>query len=108
MAKDGGAELPADGGSEGIDLTSDTLLEFDMALEEDWRYSPEKGNVAFGSASHGGAFRIDTFAKLIGAKMGAKPQNLQRVLWGDWAFNPRTKLASRRSQQDSKTKPMVV
>lgn len=111
MARDGeeGPEEATKGSGEaGIDLTSDNMLEFDIELEEEWRYSPEKGNVAFGSASHGWAFRIDTFAKMIGTKLGAKPQNLQRVLWGDWAFNPKTKLVSRRLASDTKTKPMAV
>lgn len=101
------AKQSADGG-DGIDLTSASALEFDMATEEAWRYSPERGNVAFGSAYHGWAFRIDTFAKLIASKMGAKPESLQKVLWGSWTYSPKAKRATRIAADDTKTKPMFV
>lgn len=111
MAKDPGAPATtaATGdstGGEGLDLAA--ALEFDMAAEEAWCYAPERGNVAFGSAAHGWAFRVDTFAKLIASKMGAKPENLQKVLWGDWAYNKKTKRVQRRNPADAKSKPMFV
>ena len=40
--------------------------------------------------------------------MGANPKNFQKVLWGNWAFNKKTKHAQRRSADDTKTKPMFV
>eukprot|EP00929_Paragymnodinium_shiwhaense_P060762 TRINITY_DN30332_c0_g1_i1.p1 TRINITY_DN30332_c0_g1~~TRINITY_DN30332_c0_g1_i1.p1 ORF type:complete len:1087 (+),score=290.29 TRINITY_DN30332_c0_g1_i1:73-3333(+) len=114
MAKESEAPASAAAGStdaaaEGIDLTDASgFLEFDAATEEAWRYSPERGNVAFGSAYHGWAFRIDTFAALVGAKMGAKTQAMQKVLWGEYFFNPKTKRAIRRKPDDTRTKPMFV
>lgn len=93
---------------EGVDLTAEHTLAFDDSLEEAMHLSPEKGNVAFGSAAHGWAFRIDTFAAIIAAKMGAKPGALQHVLWGDWTFSAKTKRAQRRSPTDQKSKPMFV
>jgi len=40
--------------------------------------------------------------------MGAKPEILQRVLWGEWTFNKKTKRVQRRSPLDTKSKPMFV
>mmetsp|Transcript_164298 Transcript_164298/g.522507 ORF Transcript_164298/g.522507 Transcript_164298/m.522507 type:complete len:918 (+) Transcript_164298:149-2902(+) len=103
--RQGAAESAAAG--EGIDLAAPEL-QFDLAAEEAVTYSPERGNVAFGSASHGWAFCLDGFARLIAGKMGAKPANLQRVLWGEFSFNKKTKRAQFRSPTDTKSKPMFV
>eukprot|EP00442_Polarella_glacialis_P001055 CAMPEP_0115116006 /NCGR_PEP_ID=MMETSP0227-20121206/43027_1 /TAXON_ID=89957 /ORGANISM="Polarella glacialis, Strain CCMP 1383" /LENGTH=1060 /DNA_ID=CAMNT_0002516779 /DNA_START=121 /DNA_END=3300 /DNA_ORIENTATION=- len=99
--------VDASAASEGFDLSSATL-EFDMAAEEAWRYSPENGNVAFGSAAHGWAFQVGTFARVIAGKMGARPEILQKVLWGEWTFNKKTRKVQRRSPADTKSKPMFV
>mmetsp|Transcript_75758 Transcript_75758/g.214153 ORF Transcript_75758/g.214153 Transcript_75758/m.214153 type:complete len:1054 (+) Transcript_75758:51-3212(+) len=108
MAKDEPAAAAGElgAGSDGIDLTA--ALEYDEVAEKAMCYSPERGNVMFGSAAHGWAFRIDTFAKMIAAKIGANPSNLQKVLWGDWVFNKKTKRAQRWHSSDTKTKPMFV
>lgn len=42
-------------------------------------FQPSKGNVAFGSASDGWAFRLDQFADMYSAKLGAKPSALVQV-----------------------------
>jgi ribosome assembly protein 1 len=42
-------------------------------------FQPSKGNVAFGSASDGWAFRLDQFADMYSAKLGAKPAALVQV-----------------------------
>eukprot|EP00927_Polykrikos_kofoidii_P072767 TRINITY_DN68859_c0_g1_i1.p1 TRINITY_DN68859_c0_g1~~TRINITY_DN68859_c0_g1_i1.p1 ORF type:complete len:1204 (+),score=224.66 TRINITY_DN68859_c0_g1_i1:171-3614(+) len=104
----GKGKLEGSGAStDGIDLT--TALEYyDEAVEQAWRYSPERGNVAFASGYHGWGFRISTFAELVAGKMGAKPAVLHKVLWGEWCFNPKTKRAMLRSRGDTKTKPMFV
>lgn len=105
MAAEGEEAKP----SEGIDLSADVQMDFDEATEEAWRYSPDKGNVAFGSAGHGWAFRVDTFAALFAGKMGANPKQLQKVFWGDWIYNPKTKIAFRpRPGEKVKGKPMFV
>jgi ribosome assembly protein 1 len=90
--KEAATTAQAQGTTEGIDL-ADASLDFDLVAEEAYTYSPERGNVAFGSASHGWAFTIASFAKLIAGKIGAKPENLQRVLWGEWFFNKKTRRA---------------
>jgi hypothetical protein len=42
-------------------------------------FQPCKGNVAFGSASDSWAFRLDQFADMYSAKLGAKPAALVQV-----------------------------
>eukprot|EP00971_Amphidinium_carterae_P246884 4903301-Amphidinium_carterae.1 len=114
MKKDDEA-LGEDGrATQGIDLSEESQdaganqnweLQYDDVTEDAWRYSPEKGNVVFTSASHCWSFRVNTFARLVAGKMGANPRMLQKALWGDWAFSAKTKSAVRRSPNDSKTKP---
>ncbi|WIA32200.1 hypothetical protein OEZ86_003049 [Tetradesmus obliquus] len=52
-------------------------------------FQPSKGNVAFGSAGDGWAFRLGQFAAMYSAKLGAKPAALAAALWGDWAYAPK-------------------
>lgn len=59
--------------------------------DEEDIFQPSKGNVAFGSASDGWAFRLDQFAEMYSAKLGAKPAALAAALWGDWAYLPKEK-----------------
>ncbi|KAL6770647.1 EFG13 [Auxenochlorella protothecoides x Auxenochlorella symbiontica] len=54
-------------------------------------FSPSKGNVVFGSAGDGWAFGLADFAGLYAAKLGCKALALERALWGDYAFQPKTK-----------------
>lgn len=54
---------------------------------------PQVGNVAFGSAHDGWAFRTDQFAAMYAEKLGCKPEALRRCLWGDWAFSAKEKKA---------------
>lgn len=59
--------------------------------DEEDVFQPSKGNVAFGSAGDGWAFRLDQFADMYSAKLGAKPSALVNALWGDWQYLPREK-----------------
>eukprot|EP00897_Mesotaenium_endlicherianum_P004474 jgi/Mesen1/4054/ME000213S03084 len=59
--------------------------------EEEDAFAPEKGNVVFASAMDGWAFRLDHFARLYSRKMGASAPALQRALWGDRYFVPKTR-----------------
>eukprot|EP00913_Durusdinium_trenchii_P027272 g25586.t1 len=49
---------PRKGSGEALDAV-DLSEELDFDDEDRWRYSPELGNVAFGSAVHGWAFRLE-------------------------------------------------
>ncbi|CAK9002426.1 Ribosome assembly protein 1 (EF-2 like GTPase) (Elongation factor-like 1), partial [Durusdinium trenchii] len=89
---------PRKGSGEALDAV-DLSEELDFDDEDRWRYSPELGNVAFGSAVHGWAFRLE--------RGSAKPQNLQRVLWGDWTYRPKDKKAVMRSS-DSQANTMFA
>ena len=51
--------------------------------DEEDVFQPSKGNVAFGSAADGWGFRLDQFAAMYSAKLGAKPDALVQV--GRWA-----------------------
>ena len=61
--------------------------------EEEFLYSPEKGNVAFVSAMDNWAFTLDTFAprlcKQLG--MGNKPKMLKKFLWGQYYYMQKEK-----------------
>eukprot|EP00879_Flechtneria_rotunda_P027153 GHRR01029027.1.p1 GENE.GHRR01029027.1~~GHRR01029027.1.p1 ORF type:complete len:303 (+),score=101.08 GHRR01029027.1:1-909(+) len=59
--------------------------------DEDDVFQPSLGNVAFGTAADGWAFRLDQFAEMYSAKLGAKPATLAVALWGDWAYLPKEK-----------------
>jgi len=59
--------------------------------EESVYFSPEKGNVVFASAIDLWAFRIEHFSDLYAQKLGVKREILQKSLWGEYYFNPKTK-----------------
>ena len=74
------AELEAEGRSEG-----------NWGQSEDDVFSPVKGNVVFGSAVDGWGFRIQTFAEMYAEKLGARASALNKALWGDFCFQPKSK-----------------
>ncbi|KAL2620565.1 hypothetical protein R1flu_000770 [Riccia fluitans] len=78
------------------------------AEDEEDAFSPERGNVAFGSAGDGWAFRIDHFSDLYAAKLGASAKALKKALWGHHYFVPKTKLIVSKKAAAGKYKPMFV
>ncbi|KAJ2092377.1 Cytoplasmic GTPase/eEF2-like protein (ribosomal biogenesis) [Coemansia sp. RSA 986] len=54
-------------------------------------FSPEQGNVLFGSAIDGWAFRINHFARIFAEKLGTSPEKLQPLMWGDYFIDPKNK-----------------
>ncbi|KAJ1901963.1 Cytoplasmic GTPase/eEF2-like protein (ribosomal biogenesis) [Kickxella alabastrina] len=55
-------------------------------------FSPEQGNVLFGSAMDGWAFRINHFAQVFAEKLGiSSPAKLQPLMWGEYFIDPKTK-----------------
>lgn len=169
-ADQGAAARHADGGADADTEAEAAGRGGEAAEEEDEQaFSPERGNVAFGSAHDGWAFRIDQFAELyagacwralapfgvgaclrwcsletqaqvlqlsggIGrhaprrpglvtprplplapslhppaAKMGCKAGALQRALWGDFAYQAKTKRIVRiKNDQIGRLKPLFV
>ncbi|CAM6088803.1 unnamed protein product [Calypogeia fissa] len=95
-------------------LTGSTMDAFDHDLEyeeeEDAEdaFKVELGNVAFASAGDGWGFRIDHFADLYAAKLGASAKVLKKALWGNHFFNPKTKKIVGKKAAAGKLKPMFV
>ena len=75
---------------DGIDATS-TPAEYEEKDDEDIYFAPEKNNVIFSSAIDGWAFTVKQFADLYEKKLGLKRSVLERVLWGDFYLDPKTK-----------------
>ena len=59
--------------------------------DEGLYFTPESGNVVFASAIHGWGFTIGHFAKQYAKKMGWNEAILNRVLFGDFWMNGKTK-----------------
>ncbi|KAL8947741.1 MAG: hypothetical protein Q9222_006014 [Ikaeria aurantiellina] len=83
--------------------------EFEERDDEDLYFAPEKNNVIFSSATDGWAFTVRQFASLYEKKLGIKRSILEKVLWGDFYLEPKSKrvLASKHLKGRA-LKPMFV
>eukprot|EP01105_Mastigella_eilhardi_P022933 TRINITY_DN5721_c1_g2_i1.p1 TRINITY_DN5721_c1_g2~~TRINITY_DN5721_c1_g2_i1.p1 ORF type:complete len:1049 (+),score=260.89 TRINITY_DN5721_c1_g2_i1:460-3147(+) len=54
-------------------------------------FSPEKGNVIFGSAVDGWAFRLQDFVELYASRLKMRKDVLFKTLWGDFYFDVKGK-----------------
>jgi ribosome assembly protein 1 len=68
-----------------------TTGDFKEKDDEDLYFAPENNNVIFSSAIDGWAFTVRQFAALYEKKLGIKRAVLEKVLWGDFYLDPRTK-----------------
>ncbi|KAF1933257.1 elongation factor 2 [Didymella exigua CBS 183.55] len=94
--------------SDGIDTTS-TPAEYEEKDDEDIYFAPEKNNVIFASAIDGWAFTVKQFASLYERKLGIKRSVLEKVLWGDYFLDPKTKrVLSSKHLKGRHLKPMFV
>ena len=59
--------------------------------EKEVYFSPNKGNVIFASATDNWAFTIDKFVDIFAKKHGIKKEVMQKVLWGDYYLDKKTK-----------------
>lgn len=75
---------------EGKGLSS-TAGEFKEKNDEEIYFAPEKNNVIFSSAIDGWAFTVRQFASIWEKKLGMKRSVLEKVLWGDFYLEPKTK-----------------
>lgn len=66
-------------------------LQFEERDDEDLYFAPERNNVIFGSAIDGWAFTVRQFAALYEKKLGIKRNALEKVLWGNFYLDPKTK-----------------
>ncbi|KAJ2905767.1 Cytoplasmic GTPase/eEF2-like protein (ribosomal biogenesis) [Zalerion maritima] len=82
------AEATAAAGTEKGDSVDFEFLERD---DEDIYFAPEKENVIFCSAIDGWAFTPRQFASMYEKKLGMKRSVLEKVLWGNFYLDPKTK-----------------
>lgn len=83
--------------------------EFEEKDDEDLYFAPEKNNVIFSSAVDGWAFTVRQFASLYEKKLGIKRSVLEKVLWGDFYLEPKTKrVLGSKHLKGRALKPMFV
>ncbi|KAL9046483.1 MAG: hypothetical protein Q9214_000692 [Letrouitia sp. 1 TL-2023] len=83
--------------------------EFEEKDDEDLYFAPEKNNVVFSSAVDGWAFTVRQFAGLYEKKLGMKRAVLEKVLWGDFYLEPKTKrVLGAKHLKGRALKPMFV
>ncbi|KAI3397531.1 hypothetical protein diail_10624 [Diaporthe ilicicola] len=84
-------------------------LQFEERDDEELYFAPEKNNVIFGSAVDGWAFTVRQFAGLYEKKLGIKRSVLEKVLWGDFYLDPKTKkVLGRKHLKGRNMKPLFV
>ena len=66
-------------------------FQFQERDDEGLYFAPEKNNVIFGSAIDGWAFTVRQFAGIYEKKLGIKRSVLEKVLWGSFFLDPKTK-----------------
>nr|KMM71978.1 elongation factor 2 [Coccidioides posadasii RMSCC 3488] len=85
------------------------MEEFEEGDDEDLYFAPEKNNVIFCSAVDGWAFTIRQFSRLYEKKLGIKRATLEKVLWGDYYLDPKTKrVLGQKHLKGRNLKPMFV
>lgn len=92
------------------DIESDASeLHFEERDDEELYFAPEKNNVIFSSAVDGWAFTVRQFASLYEKKLGIKRNIMEKVLWGDFYLDPKTKkVLGRKHLKGRNLKPMFV
>ncbi len=92
--------------TESIISSNNTFEEKD---DEDIYFAPEKNNVIFSSAIDGWAFTVRQFASLYEKKLGIKRTAMEKVLWGDFYLDPKTKkVLGQKHLKGRNLKPMFV
>ncbi|XP_311881.4 elongation factor-like GTPase 1 [Anopheles gambiae] len=78
---------------EQISTTADQTSALEEADDSFLYYTPQQGNVLFGSALDGWAFDLATFARLYHGKLEGVQDSgeLLNALWGDYFYSPRKK-----------------
>lgn len=105
-ASSANASVPED--ANGV-ATNGTAADFEEKDDEDIYFAPEKNNVIFSSAVDGWAFTVKQFASLYEKKLGIKRSVLERVLWGDFYLDPKTKrVLGSKHLKGRALKPMFV
>jgi len=93
---------------EGVVISS-TPADYEEKDDEDIYFEPERNNVIFSSAIDGWAFTPQQFAGLYEKKLGIRRQVLEKVLWGDFYLDPKTKrVLGSKHLKGRHLKPMFV
>lgn len=83
--------------------------DFEEKDDENLYFAPEKSNVIFSSAVDGWAFTVRQFAALYEKKLGIRRSVLEKVLWGDFYLEPKTKrVLGSKHLKGRALKPMFV
>ncbi|KAM4062161.1 elongation factor tu GTP binding domain-containing protein [Hirsutella rhossiliensis] len=92
------------------DTVSETgELQFEERDDEDIYFAPEKNNVIFSSAIDGWAFTCRQFASLYEKKLGIRRGVMEKVLWGNFYLDPKTKkILGPKHLKGRNLKPMFV
>ena len=99
--------------SEASDVTEDTQDTvhgtYEERDDEELYFAPEHNNVIFSSAVDGWAFTVRQFARLYEKKLSIRRSVLEKVLWGDFYLDPKTKrVLSSKHLRGRSLKPMFV
>ncbi|KAL2169751.1 hypothetical protein VTG60DRAFT_5647 [Thermothelomyces hinnuleus] len=90
-------------------LTDSGELQYEEKDDEELYFAPEKNNVIFGSAVDGWAFTVRQFAGLYEKKLGIKRSVLEKVLWGNYYLDPKTKkVLGQKHLKGRSLKPLFV
>ncbi len=90
-------------------VDGDLEQQFEERDDEDLYFAPEKNNVIFASAIDGWAFTMRQFAALYEKKLGIKRSVLEKVLWGDFYLDPKTrKVLGQKHLKGRNLKPIFV
>lgn len=82
---------------------------FEEKDDDDIYFSPDRNNVIFSSAIDGWAFTVKQFAAIYEKKLGIKSSVLEKVLWGDYYLDPKTKrVLGSKHLKGRPLKPMFV
>ncbi|GAO18277.1 hypothetical protein UVI_02023120 [Ustilaginoidea virens] len=84
-------------------------VQFEERDDEDIYFAPEKNNVIFSSAIDGWAFTCRQFACLYEKKLGFKRGVMEKVLWGNYYLDPKSKkVLGPKHLRGRNLKPMFV
>lgn len=82
--------------------------EFVETSDEDLYFSPEKNNVIFASAIDGWGFNVSQFAAIYEKKLGIKREKLEKVLWGEFFYDGKTKKVVGPKHKGKNARPLFV
>lgn len=90
-------------------ISTDGDIQWEERDDEELYFAPERNNVIFSSAVDGWAFTCRQFASLYEKKLGIKRGLMEKVLWGNFYMDPKTKkVLGPKHLKGRNLKPMFV